>query len=168
MVVCLNILFGFVKLYGKFFDTIKYHGCTVLHCAAFCCNGNGHILHIYGSPAVNIWNQSIFVSEYWKALTNFMSLVSFYTPWKHQKTEGFLMFSGGIEETSGIKWVKVTWNIGMEWGRYCRQIWTPIFSKFWSELINFKENRSQLIRLSSLNIRSEIWGQSLTWVWFFS
>ena len=27
-----------------------------------------------------------------------MSLVSFYTPWKHQKTSGFLMFSGGIEK----------------------------------------------------------------------
>ena len=30
-------------------------------------------------------------------LTYFMPLVSFYTPWKHQKTSGFLMFSGGIE-----------------------------------------------------------------------
>ena len=29
----------------------------------------------------------------------------FYTPWKHQKTKGFLMFSGGIKETSGMKWV---------------------------------------------------------------
>ena len=28
--------------------------------------------------------------------THFMPLVSFYTPWKHQKTRGFL-FSGGIE-----------------------------------------------------------------------
>ena len=26
--------------------------------------------------------------------THFMPLVSFYTPWKHQKTFGFLMFSG--------------------------------------------------------------------------
>ena len=26
-----------------------------------------------------------------------MSLVSFYTPWKHQKTKDFPMFSGGIE-----------------------------------------------------------------------
>ena len=29
--------------------------------------------------------------------TNSLSLISFYTPWKHQKTSGFLMFSGGIE-----------------------------------------------------------------------
>ena len=30
-------------------------------------------------------------------LTHFMSLASFYTPWKHQKTRGFL-FLGGIEK----------------------------------------------------------------------
>ena len=31
-------------------------------------------------------------------LTHFMPLVSFDTPWKHQRTKGFLMFSGGIEK----------------------------------------------------------------------
>ena len=31
------------------------------------------------------------------SLTHFMSLVFFYTPWKHQKTFCFLMLSGGIE-----------------------------------------------------------------------
>ena len=30
-------------------------------------------------------------------LTHFMQLASFDTPWKHQKTIGFLMFSGGAE-----------------------------------------------------------------------
>ena len=30
-------------------------------------------------------------------LIHFMPLVSFYTPSKHQKTFGFLMFLGGIE-----------------------------------------------------------------------
>ena len=30
-------------------------------------------------------------------LTHFLPLVYFYTPWKHQKTFCFLMFSGGIE-----------------------------------------------------------------------
>ena len=30
-------------------------------------------------------------------LTHFMPQVSFYTPWKHQKTKGFLMFPGVIE-----------------------------------------------------------------------
>ena len=29
--------------------------------------------------------------------THFTLLVCIYTPWKHQKTSGFLMFSGGIE-----------------------------------------------------------------------
>ena len=37
--------------------------------------------------------------EEWCAidLTHFMLLVSFYTPWIHQKRFAFLMFSGGIE-----------------------------------------------------------------------
>ena len=30
-------------------------------------------------------------------LTHFMPRVSFYTPWKHQKTKDLPMFSGGIE-----------------------------------------------------------------------
>ena len=30
-------------------------------------------------------------------LTHIMSLASFYTSWKYQKTSGFLMFSGGIK-----------------------------------------------------------------------
>ena len=32
-----------------------------------------------------------------KSLMHFMPLIFFYTPLKYQKTEGFLMFSGGIE-----------------------------------------------------------------------
>ena len=35
-------------------------------------------------------------------LTHFMPLVSFYTPWKHHKTKGFL---GVLKETNGMKWV---------------------------------------------------------------
>ena len=34
---------------------------------------------------------------------HFMPLVSFYTPWKHQKTSGFRIFSGGIDRS-------VAWN----------------------------------------------------------
>ena len=32
-----------------------------------------------------------------KCLTYFMPLISFYIPWKHYKTFGFSLFSGGIE-----------------------------------------------------------------------
>ena len=40
----------------------------------------------------------ISITESWsELLTYFMQLVSFYTPWKHQKTRGFLMFAGGVE-----------------------------------------------------------------------
>ena len=39
----------------------------------------------------------IYLSMFKGLLTHFMPQVSFNTPWKHQKTFGFLMFSGGIE-----------------------------------------------------------------------
>ena len=38
---------------------------------------------------------------------HFMPLVSFYTPWKHEKVFGFLMFSGVIKVITGIKWANV-------------------------------------------------------------
>ena len=43
------------------------------------------------------------------ALTHFMPMIYFYTPWKHQKTIGFLMFSGGIERQ--VTWTEFTWEI---------------------------------------------------------
>ena len=36
-------------------------------------------------------------SYFWCYLTYFKLLISFYIPWKHQKTRGFLMLSRGIE-----------------------------------------------------------------------
>ena len=36
-----------------------------------------------------------------------MPLASFYTPWRHQKISGFLMFSGGIERD---QWHKIGQN----------------------------------------------------------
>ena len=38
-------------------------------------------------------------------LTHFMPLISFDTPRKYENTSGFLIFSGGIKEISGMKWV---------------------------------------------------------------
>ena len=38
-------------------------------------------------------------------LTHFTLLVSFYTPWKCQKTYGFMTLQRLQKETSGIKWV---------------------------------------------------------------
>ena len=43
----------------------------------------------------SFWMKQKFKNPFW--LTRFMLLVSFYTPSNHQKTFGFLMFSGGIE-----------------------------------------------------------------------
>ena len=40
-------------------------------------------------------------------LTHFTPLICFDTPWKHQKTYDFLMFSGVSKEISGTKWVSI-------------------------------------------------------------
>ena len=43
------------------------------------------------------WQKALSLQNYqisW-TLNHFMPLVSFYTAWTHQKTRGFLMFSGG-------------------------------------------------------------------------
>ena len=37
-------------------------------------------------------------------LKYFIPLISFDTPWKHQKTSGFLIFSEGIKRDSSVKW----------------------------------------------------------------
>ena len=39
-------------------------------------------------------------------LTHFMPLVSFYSPWKRQKTSSFLIFLGGIERD---QWHEMVW-----------------------------------------------------------
>ena len=42
-----------------------------------------------------------------KSLMHFMPLIFFYTPLKYQKTEGFLMFSGGIETDQWYEIAKI-------------------------------------------------------------
>ena len=42
-------------------------------------------------------NNSIFFESNVE-LTHFRPMLLFYTPWKRQKTQGFLTFSGGIEK----------------------------------------------------------------------
>ena len=41
----------------------------------------------------------------WLKLTYFKPVFHLYTPWKRQKTKGFLVFSGGIEMEH---WAKIT------------------------------------------------------------
>ena len=53
-------------------------------------------------PLTNIYNPvkhllCCFLAKIINGLTYFIPLASFGTPWKHQKTSGFLMFSGRIE-----------------------------------------------------------------------
>ena len=43
--------------------------------------------------------------------THFMPLVSFYTPWKHQKTIGFPMFPGDIERPVAGNGLISSWGL---------------------------------------------------------
>ena len=56
-------------------------------------------------------------------LTHLMPLDSFCTPWKPQKTKGFLMFSGGIEKEqwgNDMKWVndQCLHQLTLSWWRF--------------------------------------------------
>ena len=59
---------------------------------------------VHSKTIWNPWLNWIKVLE--MVLTHFMPVVSFDTPWKHQKSKGFVMLSGGIERDSGMKCVK--------------------------------------------------------------
>ena len=48
-------------------------------------------------------------------LTHFMPLVSYYMPWKHEKTFGFFMFSGGVERN---QWHEIGWKCYFFWNIY--------------------------------------------------
>ena len=81
------------------------------------------MLHLYKSLAVKQRNQifSIYKIQLWLesrnskvtlrgaefSLTHFKPMFHFYTPWKHQKTRGFFIFSGGVEIEHLLKMGKV-------------------------------------------------------------
>ena len=69
-----------------------------------------------------------------------MPLASFYTPWRHQKTKGFLMFSGGIKRdqcrvNQQLKIVKSTnldrWNVIVETYTVKVQLDTLLYVNDW-------------------------------------
>ena len=47
----------------------------------------------------------IYVSDNLQQLTHFKPMLQYFTPWKHQKTEGFLTFSGDKEMEHRLIWV---------------------------------------------------------------
>ena len=58
----------------------------------------------------------------------------FRYPWKHQKTCGFLMFSGVSKETSGMKWVNTTSNRSY-----------VMFCAIWYHLYNLKNVKTPMV-----------------------
>ena len=80
----------FSKEYFKISKTTQLAGLPFLTASG---KYNKMLLSIpWTGPKVNV-QHLLFVQ-----LTHFMPLVSFDTPWKHQKTFGFLMFSEAIEK----------------------------------------------------------------------
>ena len=55
------------------------------------------------SPWVEMCDIQVSISYFGQILTHFRPMFHFYTPWKHQKTGGFLMFSGDIEMEHWLK-----------------------------------------------------------------
>ena len=54
----------------------------------------------------------------------------FYTPWKDQKTRGFLMFSGVSEKTSGMKCVNWIWFVDVMADNITSKFLKTVFHKF--------------------------------------
>ena len=73
---------------GKLEDFDKYSKLLVKRSSIIQCNEKFDLLHLVVELSNSCW---IFI------LTHFSPLSHFYTPWKRQKTKGFLTFSGGIE-----------------------------------------------------------------------
>ena len=69
------------------------------------------IVCIFGKFAFNLWSieksflfeNDISLKEALHCLTHFQPMFHLYTPWKHQKMYGFLMFSGSIEVEHWLK-----------------------------------------------------------------
>ena len=81
---------------------------------------NGNFLPNYRFYFATIyWGFALWSKESIATLTYFQQLFHFYTPWKHQKAYGFLIFSGGIEVEH---WLKID--------QKCLRTYLPLFHLF--------------------------------------
>ena len=78
-------------------------------------------------------------------LTHFKPLVSFYTPWKHQKTFGFIMFSGGIETDQCFEMGQNIWKFS---GGIELEFWLEMrsFTLFWKFILFLVKNWHSYIK----------------------
>ena len=81
---------------GEYAVRANFHILGILHCDY--CTKNEVFHYGFFSKCEKICTK-LRISSYVlkKTLTHFSPVSHFYTPWKHQKTFGFLTFSGGIE-----------------------------------------------------------------------
>ena len=82
-----------------------------------------------------IFSWKTFSTIFFQNLTHFMPLVFLYTPWKHQKTSAFLMFSGGIERD---QWHEIGLVVSFPslWSSFIlRNLTSRVFSKRYCALM---------------------------------
>ena len=73
--------------------------------------------------------QRIFFIQRIVIITHIKPLLSFFTPWKHEKTVGFLMSSGGIKRDSDMKWHKANKRDFEMWiGKYLTCIFFLLYT----------------------------------------
>ena len=83
-------------------------------------------------------------------LSHFMPLVYFCTPWKHQKTTGFLMFSGDTERIIAWNGFNGTWKIILPNLFWATQQWG-----FREQFLNFLFSKLNLSKYSHKIINSK-------------
>ena len=108
-----NLFYTFVWCFHPLLWIIKYPlGKVCLLCKGIHCTFNSFFFrkwiiiklsHVFSNRNFHNWDTRQFILSRWKlfpllhASTHFSPIFYIYTPWKRQKTKGFLMFSGGVE-----------------------------------------------------------------------
>ena len=91
------------------FQFISYFWCFTLF--YFSGKYSDLLTNRHQTPRVTVARFPLIIIKYPlpKYFSHFVPLVSFYTPWKHQKTSSFLIFSRGYKKRT------VAWNVLIRW-----------------------------------------------------
>ena len=98
--VCATLEGNFEKRFGSTLEILSYLDFEIIRYWIY---RNYLIIELMIQKLRVAFKIHLYVSTIFKimpsTLSHFMPLVSFYTPWKHQKTRCFLIFLGGAERS---------------------------------------------------------------------
>ena len=80
-------------------------------------------------------------------LTHFMPLISFDTPWKHQNTSGFLIFSGGIKRDQWHAWNELKGVEGKKMTTLSVTCWRQKVSKKFKKMIKIANIEEEILNI---------------------